>query len=109
MAQHVRSNHSACGATREEAIEVFKRDWNDRSDIRIIDGAPPRPPRPGFAGDAAEIGKPAEPAAKVEDRLGQFVARVVKRFHSDIVGADVRFSGDDVVRVLLEERDRGET
>jgi hypothetical protein len=86
------------GRTRDEALDVFKRDWAGRAPYRLIEGHPPRPRRD----------EPRPAAIEAEGDATRFHRAVIKAFHSDHHGHHT-YTSDEIVGIVnrLWESTRG--
>ncbi len=102
MAHHLASGIGAMGATREAATAAFRLIWTARTEVRFVDGPPPRPRRDGFAD--ADQSKSAVPAPELEPEWSRVFNAQMMRFHPDR-NPDATFSGSEVTAALIELRD----
>jgi hypothetical protein len=88
------SGFAAVGESRAEAVALFEREWNKRSPIQWVDGAPVRSRRE----DA-----PQKRAADERAKLPGYAVykRLAKRFHSD-VHPGATFTADQVMVAINE-------
>jgi hypothetical protein len=94
MAREIVTGIAAVAPSRDEALKLWESVWNQRAPFTVKNEAPPRPKRP-------DDPKPAAPAIEGDTIAATFHKKLIRRFHSDLVG-DRTFTADEVLAIVNE-------